>query len=124
MPASGRSEVPGSELDLVDIEPEPVGGDLGERGPGALAHVVRADLHDAAAVLAQHRFGFGLEHQRRKRRRAHAPADQQSVSVAHLPGRERTALPSRNARRLARSIRAAPLRRTACRRSARPRHSS
>ena len=36
----------------VDVEPEPVGGDLGERGPGALAHVVRAGLHHAGAVAA------------------------------------------------------------------------
>ena len=84
----------GSEVDLVDVESEAVGCDLSERGPGALAHVVRADLHDAAAVLTQHRFGLGLEHERRKCRRADAPADQQSVTVTHLPGRERAALPA------------------------------
>ena len=44
----------GPELDLLDVEPEAVGRDLGERGPGALAHVVRADLHHAGAVAAQH----------------------------------------------------------------------
>ena len=40
----------GLELDLVEVEPQPVGRDLGERGPGALAHVVGADLHHAGAV--------------------------------------------------------------------------
>ena len=94
MPASGRSEVPDLKLDLVDIEPEAIRRDLSQRGPGALAHVVRADLHDAAAVLTQHRFGLGLEHERRKCRRADAPADQQSVTVTHLPRCERTALPA------------------------------
>ena len=32
----------GPELDLVEVEPEAVGRDLRERGPGALAHVLRA----------------------------------------------------------------------------------
>ena len=73
---------------------------------------------------AEHRAGLGLEHQRRKGRGAHAPADQQPGLVAHLPRRQRPAAPSRSARRPGRSIRAAPSRRTACRRSARPRHNS
>ena len=85
---------PGSEIDLVDVEPEAVRRDLSQCGPGALAHLVRPDLHDAAAVLAQHRFGMALEHERRKRRRADAPADEQSVMVAHLPRCERAALPA------------------------------
>ena len=58
------------------IEADAVGGDLRERGPGALAHVVGADLHEAGPVGAQGGARVGLEHQRRKRRRAHAPADE------------------------------------------------
>jgi len=85
---------PGSELDLVDVEPEAIRRDLSQCGPGALAHVVRPDLHDAAAILTQHRFGLGLEHQRGKRRRAHAPSHEQSVVVTHLPGCERPARPA------------------------------
>ena len=49
---------PGSEFDLVDIEPEAIRRDLSQRGPGALPHVVRANFHDAAAILTQHRFGL------------------------------------------------------------------
>ena len=77
------------------IEPEPVGRDLGERGPGALAHVVGPGLHDAGAVIPDHRAGLRLEHQRRKGRRAHAPADQQAGLVAHLPRRERAPRPAK-----------------------------
>ena len=40
----------GPELDSVEVEPQSIGGDLGERGPGALPHVVGADLHHAGAV--------------------------------------------------------------------------
>ncbi len=94
MPASGRSERAGPELDLVDVEPEAIRRDLSQRGPGALAHVMRAGFHDAAAVVAQHRSGLALEHQRRKCRRAHAPADQQSIAIAHLPWRQRATLPA------------------------------
>ena len=60
----------------VDVEPEAVRRDLRQRGRGALAHVVRPDLHDAAAISTQRRFGLGLEHECRKRRCAHAPADE------------------------------------------------
>ncbi len=84
----------GPELDLFDVEPEPIGGDLRQRGPGALAHVVRPDLHHAATVPAQHGLGLRLKHERGKRGRAHAPADQQSGGVAHLPRRKWTALPA------------------------------
>src|ERR1700682_1942426 len=84
----------GSELELADVEPEAVRRDLSQRGRGALAHVVRPDLHDAAAVSAQYRLGLRLEHERRNPPRAHAPADEQSVMIAHLPGRELSALPT------------------------------
>jgi hypothetical protein len=84
----------GPELDLVDVEPKPIRRDLRQRGPGALPHVMSPDLHDAAAVAPQHRLGLGLKHERGKRRRAHAPADEQAVIIAHLPGCERTALPA------------------------------
>ena len=82
------------ELELLEVEAEPIGGDLGERGPGALPHVVRPRLHQAGAVAAQHRPSFGLEHQRREGRGAQAPADEHPRLVAHLPGRERTARPA------------------------------
>src|SRR5215470_1162799 len=78
----GRS---GPELDLLDVKPEAVRSDLSQRGPGALPHIVRANLHDAAAVLAQHRLGMALEHERRKGCRTQAPADKQSITVTHLP---------------------------------------
>src|SRR6478672_10572713 len=92
MPPSGRSDVP--DLNSTwSIEPKPIRRDLRQRGPGALPHVMSPDLHDAAAVAPQHRLGLGLKHERGKRRRAHAPADEQAV-IAHLPGCERTALPA------------------------------
>ncbi len=43
---------PRFEFHLVEVEPESVGCDLGERGPGALAHVVRSRLHHAGAVAS------------------------------------------------------------------------
>ena len=52
------------------------------------------DLHHAAAVAADDRARFGLEHQRRKCRGAHAPTDQQAGLVAHLPRRERAFRPA------------------------------
>jgi len=76
---------PISEIDPVDVEPEAICRDLIQCGPGPLTHLVRTNLHDAAAVLAQHRLGMTLEHERRKRRRADAPADEQSIMIAHLP---------------------------------------
>src|SRR5262245_1560842 len=84
----------GLELDLVEVEPEAVRCDLGERSPGALAHVVRPDRHATAAISTQHGFGLGLEHERRKGSRAHAPPDEQSLVVAQLAGRQRAALPA------------------------------
>ena len=94
MPASGRSEVPDLNSTWSSVEPETVGRDLRERGPGALAHVVGAGLHHARAVAAQHRARLGLEHQRRKGRGAHAPADQHAGLVAHLPRRQRALRPA------------------------------
>ena len=55
---------------------------------------MRADLHDATAVATQHRLGLRRKHERRKCRRAHAPADKQSITIVHLPRRERPALPA------------------------------
>src|SRR5439155_1303737 len=85
MPGIGQVRRAGLEIDAVDIETDGVGGDLGERRPGALPHVMRADLHRAAAVAPDHRARLRLEHQCRERRRAHAPADQEAGIVAHLP---------------------------------------
>src|SRR6202023_586149 len=45
----------GLELDLFEVKPEAIGRDLGERGPGALAHVVGANFHYACAVASHHR---------------------------------------------------------------------
>ena len=87
----------GPELDLVDVEPKPIRRDLRQRGPGALPHVVRPDLHDAAAVAPQHRLGLGLEHERGKRRRAHAPADEQAVIDRASAGVRADGAPSRTA---------------------------
>ncbi len=84
----------GFEFDLLDVEAERVGGDLGERGPRALAHVVGADLHRAAAVAPQHRTRLGLKHQRREGRGAHAPADQHAGVVAHRPRLKRALRPA------------------------------
>ena len=47
-----------------------------------------------------------LEHQRRKGRRADAPADQEAVLVAHLPRRERPPRPAEALGALRDSIRA------------------
>ena len=47
VPGIGQIGCAGLELDAIDVEPEFVGCDLGQRRPGALPHVVRADLHDA-----------------------------------------------------------------------------
>ena len=44
MPAIGQVRVTRVELDLLDIEAEAIRGDLGERRPRALAHVMRAGL--------------------------------------------------------------------------------
>src|SRR6185295_1852044 len=85
---------PRPELELVDLEPEAIRRNLSERSPGTLAHIMSSNLHYAGTILAQHRFGLGLKHQRRKGRRTQAPADQQSILVTHLPWCERTALPA------------------------------
>ena len=83
-----------TKLELIEIEAEPVGRDLCQRRPCALAHIMRADLHDAAAIAAQHRLGLRRKHVRRKCRGAHAPADKQAVTIAHLPRRKRPTLPA------------------------------
>ena len=56
--AIGQIGTAGAELKLIEIESKSIGCDLGERSPRALPHIVRADLHDAAAVAAQHRPGL------------------------------------------------------------------
>jgi hypothetical protein len=89
MPASGRSDRTCLEFHLVQFEPEPVGGNLGERGPGALAHVVGSGFHQAGSVASQHRPRLGLKHQRRKCRSADSPTDQQAGLVAQLSWRKR-----------------------------------
>src|ERR1700733_12532576 len=82
------------ELDLIDIEAEPVGRDLSKCGRRALAHVVRADLHNATAITPDNRPGLRLEHDRRKGRGTHAPADQQPSLVVHLPRSHRPPRPA------------------------------
>ncbi|MGY4509252.1 hypothetical protein ACVIN2_002706 [Bradyrhizobium sp. USDA 3650] len=94
MPASGEVGRPGLELDPVDIKPEFVGRNLRKRRPGALPHVMRADFHGTGAVAAKHGTRFGLEHQCREGRGTHAPADQKTIVVAHLPRLERSLRPA------------------------------
>jgi hypothetical protein len=82
------------ERDAVDIETNGIGRDLGQCRPGALPHVMCADLHRAGSVTPDRRAGFGLEHQRGEGRGAHAPTDQKAGIVAHLPRLERTLRPA------------------------------
>ena len=111
-----------SATHLVDIEPEAVGRDLRERGQGALPHVDRARFDRAAAVPRappappQRTSGSGNGG-------SHAPADEEAVLVAHLPGRARPARPAESLGPW-RSIRAAPSTNRACRLSVRPPHNS
>src|SRR3954466_6762645 len=93
MPPSGRSDVPDLNSTWSMSSPSPSAA-ICASGPGALPHVMSPDLHGAAAVAPQPRLGLGLKHERGKRRRAHAPADEQAVIIAHLPGCERTTLPA------------------------------
>ena len=95
--------------------------------PCALAHVVSADLHSDRCrprASARHE-AFGLEHVAPGTLRYRMPpADEQSIGVAHLTrGLQRTLRPAKTLPRLARSIPVAPSTKTACRKSARPRHS-
>ncbi len=55
---------------------------------------MRADFHHARSIAANHRPGFRLEHERRKSRGAHAPADQHAGIVARLSRRERAFRPA------------------------------
>jgi hypothetical protein len=93
MPASGRSEVPDRNSTWSMSSPRP--------SAAICASAVQAPWPMSCAPISmtplpswRSTAGLRLEHQRRKRRRAHAPADQQSVLVAHLPRRERAALPA------------------------------
>ena len=98
MPASGRSDVPALNSSSFDVEPQPVGCNLGERGPGALTHVVGPRFHQAGPVASHNRPRFGLEHQRRKCRGAHSPADEAASLVPHLSWCEAGVATSRSAR--------------------------
>src|SRR3712207_4900621 len=84
----------GDELNLVHGDAERVSGDLGERRPGTLAHIVRANFHSAASIAADNRAGFGLKHESRECRSSHAPADKQPILVAHFTRREWTRRPA------------------------------
>src|SRR5262249_37221298 len=84
----------GSELDALEIQSETAGCDLRQRRPGPLSHVVRTRLHDAASVRAHHRTRGGLEHQGRECSRTHAPANQETSVIAHLPRRGWTSSPA------------------------------
>ena len=96
-PAVGQVGAAEAQRDLIDVEPEAVGGDLRERGQGALAHVDRARLDDGRSVAAERRPRLGGEHRAVEHGGSHAPADEEAVLVAHLPGRAR---PPRPAERL------------------------
>ena len=84
MPASGRFGRAGPELNLFEFEAQPVGRNLGERGPRTLTHLVRPRLDQAGPVAAHDRTGLGLEHDRRKRCGAHSPTDKEASLVTHL----------------------------------------
>ena len=77
------------ELDLFGIEPQRLGGDLGERGPGALPHVCPRRLDQRRAVGPQRGPAGGRELRAGEDSRAHAPADEEAVLVAHLARRQR-----------------------------------
>jgi hypothetical protein len=55
--AIGKVGIARAKIDLIDVQTKTVSRNLRQCRPGALAHIVRADLHDAAAVAAQHRPG-------------------------------------------------------------------
>jgi len=92
--AIGQIGRAGFEFQLRHVEAERVGGDLRQRGPCALAHVMGADLHGAGTVAADHRARLGLEHQRGERRRADAPADQQAGIVTRRSRLQRPLRPA------------------------------
>ncbi len=71
-----------AEVDLIDVEPKPIGGDLRERRPRSLSHIVRADL-DCSAVGADFSSSLGLEHQGGECGRTDAPSRQQPFGVPH-----------------------------------------
>ena len=82
------------QRDRSRVEAEPVGADLRERGPGALSHIVRAELDQAGAVGMQGGARGRLHHQRREAGGAHAPAHQEPGLV---PQRARLQRPRRPA---------------------------
>ena len=94
MPASGRSEVPARNSTWSRSSPRP--------SAAIWASAVQAPWPMSCAPVsitpvpsrAQHRPRLRLEHQRRERRGAHAPADQQPGLVAHLPRRQRARRPA------------------------------
>src|ERR1700720_2503817 len=101
MPASGRSELPDAELQLLELETEAVGGDLRERRPGALAHVLSAKLDQAGPVAPDDGSGLAREkHDGREGRGAETPPDQQPVLVTHLSRRQGAPCPAKARRTL------------------------
>ena len=74
---------------MFGVQPQPVGCNLGKRGPGTLTHVVGSRLHQAGPVASHHRTSLALEHQRRKSRGADSPTDKQARLVTRLSWCER-----------------------------------
>jgi hypothetical protein len=90
----------GPELQPLELETEAVHGDLRERSPGALAHVLSTELEGAGPVTPQDGSGLALEHDGWEGRGAETPTDQQPVFVAHLPRRQGAPCPAKARRTL------------------------
>ena len=94
MPASGRSEVPALNSTWSMSSPSPSAAIWASAVQAPWPMSCAPVSISAGAVAAQHRARLGLEHQRRKCRRAHAPADEQAGLVAHLSRLERALRPA------------------------------
>ena len=100
IPASGRSELPDAELQSLEFEAEAVRGNLCQRRPGTLAHVLSAELDQTTPVAPQNGPGLALEHDGREDRGAETPTDQEPVLVTHLSRRQRPPRPAKTRRTL------------------------
>src|SRR5207302_10995058 len=85
----------GTQLALLEIETEPVSGNLCQRSPRTLAHVLSAKLDQTSPVVPQDRPCVALEQDGREGGGAETPAHQQPVLVTHLPRRQGTPLPAK-----------------------------
>ena len=84
----------GMQFDLVRVEAERFGRDLRQRRPGALSHIGAGRFHQRGAVGPQCGPRRCRKMRTGKQRRAHAPADQVAVLVAHPARRQRPVRPA------------------------------